>query len=294
MQLKYLPFPKFKTSARIRLNILLAAIPIFLICFWVLTSRYPEPSPASAPKAKPSFTLVIDPGHGGVDQGTSVRNGIKEKNITLRIAEEIYELSPGYGIHTLLTRDSDFFMNPPKRVDFASSRHGDAYVSIHVNELKGYQNVSGMQVYVSNYNQKFPESCKLGSSIANSLSMDFKIFPRLEDRSENIYVLSQNPLPSVLVECGFITNPGDLKMLTDSAKIRMLAKQILSGVQAYRENHVTQLYAVQLPRLQTAAPRTKSMIAAVPPVIRKKAVKKPGKSNPISKRGFPDSRITLG
>ncbi len=290
MQLRKLPFPKLKYSARIRLNILFAAISVFLICFWMLTSRYPEPPPAAAPKSKPSFTLVIDPGHGGVDQGTSVHSGIKEKNITLSIAEEIYKLSPEYGIHTLLTRDSDVFMNPLKRVDFASSQHGDAYVSIHVNELKGYQNVSGMQVYVSNYNQRFPESCKLGSTIASSLSTDFKIFPRLEDRSENIYVLSQNPLPSVLVECGFITNPGDLKMLTDSAKIRTLAKQILSGVQAYRENHVTQLYAVQLPRPQ----RSKSMIAAVHPAVRKKAVKKSGKSNPISKQGLPGNRISIG
>jgi N-acetylmuramoyl-L-alanine amidase len=285
--------PRFKNSSRFRLVILVAALPLSLIIFWVLTPGSQKQSPVTPPKSNMPFTLVIDPGHGGVDQGTSVRNGIKEKNITLGIAEEIHKLSPLYGIYTILTRDSDVFMNPLQRVEFASNRHADAYVSIHVNELKGYQYVSGMQVYVSNYNPKFSESCKLGSSIATNLSTDFKIFPRLEDRSENIYVLSQNPLPSVLIECGFITNPGDLKLLTDSTKILILAKQILAGVQAYRDNHVTQLYTVQLPGLPLSALHNKSMIAAFHPVLRKKPVKRIGKTNPVGKSGMPASPVAL-
>ncbi len=202
---------------------------------------------AAAPVHKPNkiFTVIVDAGHGGRDEGARKGN-IKEKDITLAIAKQVEAFGPQYGLKILLTRHTDTFMNPLHRVAFALQQNADAYVSIHVNELKGYSYVSGMQVYVSNKNPDFNQSRSLGSAVAQNLGADFKVSPRLQQRSENIFVLADNYLPSILIECGFITNPNDLKMLTDSSKIQLIAKQVLTGISAYARHSVINQYAVQI------------------------------------------------
>ncbi len=218
------------------------------------------------------FRLVVDAGHGGVDEGSKYKN-IKEKDITLAIAKQIKALAPQYGIDVVMTRASDSFINPIGRINVAAHENGNAYIAIHVNELKGYSYVSGMQVYVSNRNPQFAQSCVLGSAVTKSLSDKFKVFGKLQDRAKNIYVLSENSLPSVLVECGFITNATDAKMLTDSTEERQIAKQILDGVAAYKNHTATQLYAVQQPHWADTLKPRRIIASARGVTLRKKAKK---------------------
>jgi N-acetylmuramoyl-L-alanine amidase len=220
------------------------------------------PKKAAAPVAKKEnkvFTVIIDAGHGGRDEGTKFKTTV-EKNITLAIAKQIEMLGPQYGLKVILTRHTDTFLNPIARVSFAMQQNADAYVSIHVNELRGYSYVSGMQVYVSNKNPDFEQSRILGSAIAQDLGADFKVSPRLQQRAENIFVLADNFMPSILIECGFITNPGDLKLLTDSTKTLLIAQQILNGVSAYAKHASINAYAVQI--ATPSAARHKNIIAA--------------------------------
>ncbi len=190
------------------------------------------------------FTVVIDAGHGGKDEGTKFKT-IKEKDITLAIARQIETLGPQYGLKIILTRHTDTFMNPHYRVGFARQQNADAYVSLHVNELKGYSYVSGMQVYVSSKNPDFEQSRQLGSAIAQDLGADFKMSHTLQQRAENIFVLADNSIPSTLIECGFITNANDVKLLTDSSKTLVIAKQVLTGIATYASHKVVNEYAVQ-------------------------------------------------
>jgi N-acetylmuramoyl-L-alanine amidase len=224
---------------------------------------------AGAPQ---QFRLVVDAGHGGNDEGSKYNN-IKEKDITLAIAKQIKLLAPQYGIDIAMTREGDNFINPPGRINVAEHENANAYVSIHVNELKGYSYVSGMQVYVSNRNPQFEQSCVLGSAVSKSLSEKFKVFGKLQDRAKNIYVLSENSLPSVLVECGFITNAQDAKMLTDSTEEKLIAKQILEGVAAYKNHSVPQLYAVQLPHWADTV-KSKRIIASARGITPRRKAKK--------------------
>jgi len=124
-------------------------------------------------------------------------------------------------------------MNPHYRVAFAMQQNADAYVWLHVNELRGYSYVSGMQVYVSNENPDFEQSRQLGSAIAQDPGTDFKVSHTLQQRAENIFVLADNFMPSTLIECGFITNPANAKLLTDSTKTIVIAKQVLAGIATY-------------------------------------------------------------
>ncbi len=234
---------KNKTWAK---TIIVVAILGVLACagaaLFILYHRPPTPP---AKHVNDIFTVIIDAGHGGRDEGTKYKN-VKEKDITLAIARQAEALAPQFGLRVILTRHTDTFLNPVARVGFASTQNADAYVAIHVNELRGYSYVQGMQVYVSNKNPDFESSRLLGSAVSQRLGADFKVSPRLQQRAANIFVLADNLMPSILVECGFITNPTDLKLLTDSTKTLLIAKQILAGVSAYAKHAAIKEYAVQI------------------------------------------------
>jgi len=206
---------------------------------------YRQPPAPPARHVKSIFTVIIDAGHGGRDEGTKYKN-VKEKDITLAIAKQAELLAPQFGLKVILTRHTDTFLNPIARVSFASAQNADAYVAIHVNELRGYSYVQGMQIYVSNKNPDFDSSRLLGSAVSQQLGANFKVSPRLLQRAANIFVLADNSMPSILVECGFITNPADLKLLTDSTKTLLIARQILAGVSAYAKHAAITEYAVQI------------------------------------------------
>jgi N-acetylmuramoyl-L-alanine amidase len=231
--------------------------------------------PLTAREPNKIFTVIIDAGHGGRDEGTKTKTA-KEKDITLAIAKQIEKLAPQYGLKVILTRRTDTFMNPIHRVAFAMQQNADAYVSIHVNELRGYSYVSGMQVYVSNKNPDFEKSRQLGSAISQNLGADFKISHTLQPRAENIFVLADNFMPSVLIECGFITNANDLKLLTDSAKTLILAKQVLTGISAYANHAAINEYAVQI--VPSPSIHRKTILVSSTPMHTKKLHKKNSKT----------------
>jgi N-acetylmuramoyl-L-alanine amidase len=81
-------------------------------------------------------TIVIDPGHGGEDPGTSGRFGTKEKDITLDIAKRLRQRLSRYdGYQILLTRTDDETLPLEARIEFTNSHKADLYVSIHVNNI---------------------------------------------------------------------------------------------------------------------------------------------------------------
>jgi len=223
----------------------LATACVLAVAAAVVLVLYQPPQLPPAKHVTSIFTVIIDAGHGGRDEGTKYKN-VKEKDITLAIAKQAAVLAPQFGLRVILTRHTDTFLNPIARVGFASTQNADAYVAIHVNELRGYSYVQGMQVYVSNKNPDFDSSRLLGSAVSQQLGANFKVSPRLQQRAANIFVLADNSMPSILVECGFITNPTDVKLLTDSTKTLLIAKQILAGVSAYAKHAAITEYAVQI------------------------------------------------
>lgn len=248
---------KFKKTSFV---ILIAAIALAATLSVCLFTR-PQKFATYKPKPNKVFTVIIDAGHGGRDEGTKTKT-VKEKDITLAIAKQIEALAPRYHVNVILTRHTDTFMNPVARVNFAMQHNADAYVSLHVNELRGYSYVSGMQVYVSGKNPDFEQSRLLGSAVAQNLGADFKISHTLQQRVERIYVLAENYMPSILVECGFITNPSDFKMLTDSTKTIIIAQQVLTGIEAYANHNTIDEYAVQ--QVPSFGTRHKTMLATTP------------------------------
>lgn len=185
-----------------------------------------------------AFSLVVDAGHGGSDNGAIGIGGLREKDIVLTVSKKIKELSGEYGIDVTLVRDNDNYLSPQDKVAFSEKQQPDAFVSIHVNAASANQKTekSGMEIYVSPDNAKYNESKILGSAVLQKLGADFKVNTPLMMRKVGIWVLKANTSPSILIECGYITNENDLGYLKDDAKVEEMARKILEGVAAYANN----------------------------------------------------------
>ncbi len=94
-------------------------------------------------------TVVLDPGHGGKDDGTSAKNGAKEKNVALAIAKRlgVYIKANYPNVNVIYTRSTDIFVPLKKRAKIANDNKADLFISIHCNSFKS-SSVNGLETYV--------------------------------------------------------------------------------------------------------------------------------------------------
>lgn len=230
----------------------LLALPLIatIVCLFAFTIKNKnESSTLPIIKTEKPFLLVVDAGHGGQDFGAS-GNGLDEKDAVLKIAEKIKSLAPQFGIDVILTRNTDVYMTPKEKSNFANSKNADAFISIHMNAAPENEQAlrSGMEVFVSEKNKTLRvENQSLGSSILEKLNSDFKTTGTLLTRNTGIWIMDNSKIPAALIECGYITNTGDANNLKDGAKIELMARNILQGVAAYAGNSNIQpaIYPIQ-------------------------------------------------
>ncbi|MDK2807575.1 MAG: hypothetical protein PWP24_308 [Clostridiales bacterium] len=161
--------------------------------------------------------IVLDPGHGGKDNGTA-NKGTKEKDLNLTI---IYELAKDYfngkdsTIKAYWTRRDDTFITLEDRAAFASKVEADVFVSLHMNSATS--KAKGLEVYYSKDNSS--KKGNLTSSAMANLFFDQLITDLDTDvrsvKSAGFVVVKKNTVPSILIELGFLSNSSDYAKLTD-------------------------------------------------------------------------------
>jgi len=173
--------------------------------------------------------ICIDPGHGGKDPG-AVANGLKEKDLTLKISLEVARLLKAAGFQVILTRDKDIDLPLDRRTPDCNIS-----VSIHINAGGG----QGLETWAALFN-KAKESQKLAECIQKSIlaSVPFKdrcIKMKKSDKGNWDYLyMIRKPLGiPVLVEAGFIDNPVDAQILKQEENINKIAKAIADGILKY-------------------------------------------------------------
>jgi N-acetylmuramoyl-L-alanine amidase len=188
--------------------------------------RNPQPRPRpSVPKGK--LLVVIDPGHGGKDPGAIGIGGIQEKDIILPISLRVAEILQQNGVQAVLTRDSDYFVSLPGRVQMARRAQADAFVSIHANSVGlNRPEVSGLETYY------YDNGLGLARSIHNRILQSVNVRDR-RVRKARFYVLRQSSMPSVLVETGYVTGREDAAKLRTTAYQNQMAEAIAQGILQY-------------------------------------------------------------
>ena len=169
------------------------------------------------------FTLVIDPGHGGIDGGAISDSGLKESDINLAIALKTDALAHFLGINTVMTRSTDTDNSGDKsysehdnlveRAKLANSKENAVLISIHQNKFPSSV-VSGAEVMYSDNT----DSKSLGLITQDNLVTLLDTSNRRVARPapSELLLTSSVKCPAILVECGFMSNPQEAQRLASN------------------------------------------------------------------------------
>jgi N-acetylmuramoyl-L-alanine amidase len=179
--------------------------------------------------------IVVDAGHGGWDPGM-VSGKVDEKDINLKIAQKLQTYLELGGATVIITRLDDSDLSKSKSGDMAVRRliantsKADIFISIHQNAF-GSSGVQGAQVF---YFNESDNSKKLAHNIQHQIKEFANPNNRFKARANsNYFVLKQTEMPAVLVECGFLTNPGEKSRLLTEKYQEKIAWSIYLGIVDY-------------------------------------------------------------
>jgi N-acetylmuramoyl-L-alanine amidase len=220
---------------------------ILLILVYVISSQAGKMAAVnnapSAQKNRP--VVVIDAGHGGNDPGKIGIDGTLEKDINLQITMKLKKYLEASDVDVVLTRDDDNGLysardnrkkmaDMTKRCDIINKTKPALTVSIHQNSYH-QEEISGGQVF---YYKKSEKGKKLAETIQERF--DFLLGDkntRLAKPNDNYYLLLHVKTPIVIVECGFLTNSRESKLLNDEDYQDRVAWTIHMGIMSYLNNN---------------------------------------------------------
>ena len=196
------------------------------------------------------ITVVIDPGHGGMDGGAISRSDEEaEKRIVLEIAKTVRRRLAGTGINVLMTRTGDQTLSLDERVAFARQRRADIFLSIHLNAAPR-RDAHGIETYIMP-SAGYPATVtgRIGNGAYNGNSFDgFNTLlafylqksalanVNAEDRGvkrARYEVLRQAACPAALIECGFLSNPTESERLQKPDYRIHIANGVANGLLTY-------------------------------------------------------------
>ncbi|QNL45842.1 N-acetylmuramoyl-L-alanine amidase [Oscillibacter hominis] len=205
-----------------------------------------------APGLSGPATVVIDPGHGGEDGGAVASNGTTESGINLAVALRLDDVMRFLGHETVMTRKEDISVytegaktlhekkvsDLKNRVAQINGTAGAVLISIHQNSMPSAPSVHGAQAF---YNRA-EGSTELAGAVQESLNQSInaeqgKTAKKIPD---SIYLMKHVTCPSVIVECGFLSNTSETERLQTDAYQTALAVSIAAGYQRYLANEGTE------------------------------------------------------
>lgn len=233
----------------------------------------PEEKPVPEPKVTGKRVVIIDPGHGGSDPGAIGPTGLKESEVTLKVALHLEELLKKAGIPTYLTRYKDDFISLEDRTNFANQKNGFVFVSIHANStLNNRPTAVGTETFVlsSKYigasakdvadrenraSRAHPEvdtdlasiigdleesaNIKYSLDFADMVQKELLKYLKLENRGVKqapFVVLKGVNMAAVITEIAFISNPTEEKLLKNNEFSQKTAQALYEAISYYIEN----------------------------------------------------------
>ena len=226
-----------------KLNYMITIIIIFIFSFTFKIAKEEESiNISSAPVSEK--IIVLDAGHGIPDEGAESKNGTTEASTNLKITMKLKKLLEENGCKVILTRSDEnaIYDNSAKtlkekkvsdiknRVKIANQSSADIFISIHLNKIKEEQ-YYGWQCFYKNGNEK---SEKLAKSIQASLNHAIDRENKREAlKIDNVYIVKHVNIPTTIVECGFLSNPEEEKLLLTDDYQNKLAWGIYNGINEY-------------------------------------------------------------
>lgn len=229
---------------RITLIIISIFLSIFVFAFTTDNIKNQEEYISTVSLPISGKIIVVDAGHGVPDEGAESSNGTTEAQTNLKIALKLQNLLEQSGCTVILTRSDENAIydldsktlrekkisDIRNRVKIGNESQADVFVSIHLNKIPQSQ-YDGWQTFYKEGNQ---EGAKLAKSIQSSLNEAIqKENNRVAKIIDNIYIIKNVEIPTTIVECGFLSNPDEEKLLLEDEYQNKLAWGIYNGIINY-------------------------------------------------------------
>lgn len=234
-------------SVRKIINIVCIAVCVITVSFFTIMAFWPDgissgkeadPNSMEEDVQEPSFTVVIDAGHGGKDGGAvGTKSKVPEAGLNLEVAFLLKELLEAENIAVIMTRETEDALGNTKKADMQerkqimNAENVDIIVSIHMNRFTD-PSVSGPMVF---YMKGSEEGQKLAECVIRRLCEAID-HPIRKANPGDYFVIRESPVTSVLVECGFLSNPSDEQKLLDPEYRRILAEGVAAGLIEYLQS----------------------------------------------------------
>lgn len=215
--------------------VLLVTVITFVVCFSALSKT------AVGEASKNGIKIVLDAGHGGVDAGVSgVNSKVKESELNLMITKRLASYLSDAGMSVVLTRSSQAGLygvatknlkkrDMEKRKSIIEKAKPNLVVSIHLNEFS-VSSRRGAQVFYKKGDEKGKLLAKEIQGAFNGMEESIRHFSAL---TGDYYILNCSSYPSVIAECGFLSNPEEEAMLLTEEYRDKIAYAIFKGIVSY-------------------------------------------------------------
>ena len=202
-----------------------------IIASWKLSELTANVSKEEKKSKKDQVVIVVDPGHGGEDPGKVGTNDVLEKDLNLQIAKKVKKLLEEAGIKIVMTRTNDKVPDAKKedlnqRVQLINETKPKLALCIHQNSYPDAA-IKGAQVF---YHTITPEAEDVASMVQEELRTVDPTNTRQIKENDTYYMLKNCQVPTIIVECGFLTNPDEAAKLTQEEYQDQIAQAICEGV----------------------------------------------------------------
>ena len=224
---------------------------VILLCTYLLvfgfikTFNMPEDTISVSTGVSKMPVIILDAGHGGMDSGCVSVNGVEEKEINLNILLKLRDMLETAGFNVVVTRDTDKSIHDTSvtglgnqkksdmenRLGIINSQENAVFVSIHQNQFTDPKYYGAQMFYSANSEQ--------GARLASIMQNQFVRFLQPENKRETkpvgdeLYLIHFAKCPSVMVECGFLSNPDEAALLESEEYQSKVAFTIFAGICEY-------------------------------------------------------------
>ena len=198
----------------------------------------------------PLPTIVLDPGHGGKDDGAR-GNGLVEKNLSLDVALRVEKILKPFNFPVVVTRRDDTFISLEDRTEIANRIENAVFVSIHFNHAPDHSSTGVETFYASQkilpepewtwigfFNKPDAQPLDNGETLAGFIQTSLVMRTDAVNRGikgRELYVVRHTRCPAVLVEGGFINNPLEAQMISNDSYRERIARAIAEGIMSYQK-----------------------------------------------------------
>ncbi len=214
-----------------------------LLVALLFAGRYLSQQVASDKVERKKNVVVVDCGHGGADPGKVGAGDVLEKDLNLEIGKRVEKKLKKKGYEVVMTRKEDKdlaeggsgnrkIQDMKNRVALVNKSKPGIAVSIHQNSYSD-ASVHGSQVFYYSHSTEGKEAAAI---MQEALLLADPENTRKEKANDTYYFLKRTEVPTIIVECGFLSNPEEAALLSEKEYQEKMAEAIVSGIEKYLES----------------------------------------------------------